>query len=739
MAKDFNVILGEAQQIKNEIIEGANTANRLGTCLEDIVQRAEVDEAAAAKNTTEIVAGDGRNGGGTIAQSRTLSVGATDDSVIVGADGIKVDTQDSLTSTSATKPLSAKQGKALQDNKADKSRKVNAGAGLTGGGDLVADRTIDVVSANDGITVNADNIQLNTIDNVTSTSATKPLSANQGKVLNEKVAQVETDLNQKGNRMFLDNEELSKNILGVEVDFEFSSMVLNQITMNNSGKFIVISVTFDDSSTEIFSISSSDSAQGYSYLSKTQTWKTITILVKYSDVININGLTELFNRTAITKLNNAIEILQSKFDGSGYLDTNGGVRSASNYVHTTDYIIINQINALSLHLVAGAYVVLYNADKARVGSFTTGSTELINLAGFNSKISGIQNVYYARFSKGTGYVADYVTYIGGRLDLKIAELEVDVLSMNAKVDGAVDGTDELMKEIEGEQYGIVVNQGSYTYIVKDGVNRTFLAGEKVSILWGNYSGTVVAAQAVFKDIAGTTIQTINLTPGIDRDIVVVQYDSALLRFSIGANSGDSANFTILLSEGLINRITLLEYVSLQKWDKKTISIIGDSIVYGVGDDGGSGGWVRRLASYLGSTIVKNCGIGGSTIGGATGSSGANGYMPIWGRIGTDYSTWIGYSYASESVKADCPNRIIDTNSDLILIAAGVNDFGQSIPIGTFLSTDTATFKGALNQMFLNIFSTFPSKEVAFILFFICNSQTFGAIAFNSFLFIFFFL
>ena len=41
MAKDFNTILSEAQQIKNEIIEGANTALRTGTCLEDIVQRAE--------------------------------------------------------------------------------------------------------------------------------------------------------------------------------------------------------------------------------------------------------------------------------------------------------------------------------------------------------------------------------------------------------------------------------------------------------------------------------------------------------------------------------------------------------------------------------------------------------------------------------------------------------------------------------------------------------------------------
>lgn len=283
MAKDFNTILSEAQQIKNEIIEGANTALRTGTCLEDIVQRAESDEGLAAKKARTITAGNGLTGGGSLATDMELAVGNTDDSIVVGADGIKVDTQDSLTSTSitkplsaakgkalqdtkanktviieagngltgggdlsgnrtlniesatdgitpnadniqlntidaldstsATKPLSAKQGKVLQDNKADKSRKVNAGLGLTGGGDLAADRTIDVVSANDGITVNADNIQLNTIDNVTSTSVTKPLSANQGKVLNDKVVQVETDLNAN-----IDQVRADLNILDVTLN-----------------------------------------------------------------------------------------------------------------------------------------------------------------------------------------------------------------------------------------------------------------------------------------------------------------------------------------------------------------------------------------------------------------------------------------------------------------------------------------------------------------------------------------
>lgn len=195
MAKDFNTILSEAQQIKNEIIEGANTALRTGTCLEDIVQRAESDEDLAAKKARTITAGNGLTGGGSLATDMELTVGATDDSIVVGADGIKVDTQDSLTSTSITKPLSAAKGKALQDTKANKTVTIEAGNGLTGGGDLSGNRTLNIESATDGITPNADNIQLNTIDALDSTSATKPLSANQGKVLNDKVVQVETDLN----------------------------------------------------------------------------------------------------------------------------------------------------------------------------------------------------------------------------------------------------------------------------------------------------------------------------------------------------------------------------------------------------------------------------------------------------------------------------------------------------------------------------------------------------------------
>ena len=75
------------------------------------------------------------------------------------------------------------------------SRKVNAGKGLTGGGALTADITLNVASANAGISVNADNIQLNTINALTSTDTVKPLSAAQGK----KIWDFVTDLFEKVN------------------------------------------------------------------------------------------------------------------------------------------------------------------------------------------------------------------------------------------------------------------------------------------------------------------------------------------------------------------------------------------------------------------------------------------------------------------------------------------------------------------------------------------------------------
>jgi hypothetical protein len=63
---------------------------------------------------------------------------------------------------------------------------MTAGKGLTGGGNFTSDKTFNVVSANDGIIVNEDNIQLNPVDDLSNSSTTRALAANQGLILDNK-------------------------------------------------------------------------------------------------------------------------------------------------------------------------------------------------------------------------------------------------------------------------------------------------------------------------------------------------------------------------------------------------------------------------------------------------------------------------------------------------------------------------------------------------------------------------
>lgn len=66
------------------------------------------------------------------------------------------------------------------------ARTITAGKGLQGGGNLTTNRTIDVVSADDSITVDTDNIKVNTYNGVDSTSTTRPGSANAVKIAYDK-------------------------------------------------------------------------------------------------------------------------------------------------------------------------------------------------------------------------------------------------------------------------------------------------------------------------------------------------------------------------------------------------------------------------------------------------------------------------------------------------------------------------------------------------------------------------
>lgn len=105
-------------------VEGIDATDVNGALAE---HQADIETLGTEKvsTTTEVIAGAGLTGGGALGTSRTLNVAATNDSVVVADDGIKVDTQNVLNSTSTTKPLSAAQGKVLNDGKVDKTSIAN--------------------------------------------------------------------------------------------------------------------------------------------------------------------------------------------------------------------------------------------------------------------------------------------------------------------------------------------------------------------------------------------------------------------------------------------------------------------------------------------------------------------------------------------------------------------------------------------------------------------------------------
>ena len=130
-----------------------------------------------ADKSTEVIAGDGLTGGGSLTGNITLNVASANDGIKVNADNIELETIDALDSDSVTKPLSAKQGKVLNTNKVDKVIGAVSGnfASLDTNGNLLDSD----YKASDFVEV------VNIANNLTETDAGKVLDARQGKVLNE--------------------------------------------------------------------------------------------------------------------------------------------------------------------------------------------------------------------------------------------------------------------------------------------------------------------------------------------------------------------------------------------------------------------------------------------------------------------------------------------------------------------------------------------------------------------------
>ncbi len=123
-----------------------------------------------------------------------------------------------------------------------------------------------------------------------------------------------------------------------------------------------------------------------------------------------------------------------------------------------------------------------------------------------------------------------------------------------------------------------------------------------------------------------------------------------------------------------------------EWSGTVASFIGDSITAGANT---TKIYTQYLQEIVGFSVCNNYGISGSSI--------ANSNNPMCERY-----------------------QNIDSQSDIVFVFGGTNDFHFNIPLGNVFitdginrsySTDTATFRGALNVLCLGLINNFPDKQI----------------------------
>lgn len=148
----------------------------------------------------------------------------------------------------------------------------------------------------------------------------------------------------------------------------------------------------------------------------------------------------------------------------------------------------------------------------------------------------------------------------------------------------------------------------------------------------------------------------------------------------GVTVPDGAN-----SDALPGLIAEIGRVTDTKWAGKIASFLGDSITKGTNTEKTYHAYLKELASF---SVCNSYGISGSTI--------ANYYEAMCDRVGS-----------------------VDSQSDIVFVFGGTNDFNLNIPMGEWytlngttrsVSHDKSTFRGALTTLCEALLSRFPNKK-----------------------------
>ena len=409
-----------------------------------------------------INAGDGMSGGGNIVSSRTLGLNTGSDHFLEGVKK-KINTED-VVSGSIQVDHDATTNFVANEHIDHTSVSITAGNGLTGGGTIASTRTLNVESANNGITINADNIEL-VNDSTTFTSGVK------AKLNTETVVSGSIQVDHDATTNFVANEHINHSSVSIIAG---DGMIGGGDILNSR------TLTLDTGSTHFndgvkLKLDAETVISGSSQVVLNDADKT------GFDTDDVTEGTNLYYTDARvkTKLNTETVIsgssqLTEEFD-IRYLNTNGdSVVSSSEQVPMGGDISGNADNA-TVDKVKGVSLTSGEATQiSNIDSVTISNTQWGYLGDSNQGISTTDNVTFADGDfTGDVQVTGNLTVLGSATEIQTSELRIEdkliTVASGSSDSSAADGAG---LEIDGANKSLTWEHGTQQFVLNAKVSSS---------------------------------------------------------------------------------------------------------------------------------------------------------------------------------------------------------------------------------------------------------------------------
>jgi hypothetical protein len=424
---------------------------------------------------------------------------------------------------------------------------MTAGAGLTGGGTIASTRTFNVESANNGIVVNADNIEL-VNDSTTFTSGVKE-KLNTETVISQSAQVVlndadltnfdTTDVVEGSNLYYTDARVKTK--LNTETVISGSS----QVDIHSTDGYVANEHINHTS----VSITAGDGMSGGGNIASTRTLSLNTGSSHFIDGVK--------GRLDTDGVLSGSEQLTTEFD-TRYLNTNGdSVVSSSAQISTyNSFLEINGDNVVSQSLLNDLTNSEVNQLK-NIGTSTLSATQWGYLGDSNQGIATTDNVTFADGDfTGDVQVTGNLTVLGSATEIQTSELRIEdkLITVasgsadSAAADGAgieIDGADKSMTwDHAGSQFLFDAKVSSSVGFKGEGGELTGIDTDQVAEAVNKYY-TDARVQEKIDSLglfSGSDQVSANSTNGFSGDVKTELNSNTVISSSIQVNADTITNF-----------------------------------------------------------------------------------------------------------------------------------------------------------------------------------------------------